>query len=832
MAKKIADLLIKIGADSYEFTKMSAEVRKQLNALGKDLQGFGKSMSLYFTAPLTAAAGASVHLADVQMQAEKRLLTALKGREDVQKRLIKQAGELQSRSILGDEVIIGQQAFLASLGLTEQQINDTIEASAQLAAATGMTLDSAVKNLAKTYGGLTGELGESIPALKQFTAEELKNGAAVKFALENYKGFAEAIAETGLGPMQQLKNSLGDLGEQIGVILMPMVQQIVGWLQDFVAWLQQLSPATKTTIVAIGGLVAAIGPLSLGLGTVLKMLPLLKAGLMLLHPPILLVVGVVSSLAFGLFKLFTASSDADIANKKLRQTFSNTDAAIASERYQVDLLFARLKAATEGTIEYAEAKQSIIDKYGNYLSKLGDEKTALENIALAYRTITSEIERASRARAFDAISKDVADTYTEKKSNAYEDARKILEKKFKGQKTSEGIDLPTYYLMKLKPVIMDEGEVTAEIQEIIKKFNVEKIVSGVPGSGFGQTVKVSNRMNEILRSVRDARKIADDTMSAAAAKWSVANNTIADISEDATNKLEEENNKIEATTGLIGELQEKITKLEEAKKNATSIYEIRNINLELAKTREELEDLQNVDKRGRIIGNTSGLLQGKITPLQFDPNAINPPAVEWNAAADSFDENAHDLEQRFEESIFDFGTAVQRFLANTAVTIGESIGSLLGGDSTFEDLLATAGALMGQFLKSLGKQLIELGTMMLGIKKALEAAFSNPYAAIAIGIAAVAMGSALISSFNKRANKGIALANGGLAYGPTMALVGDNRGAGSDPEVIAPLSKLRQYGLGRQSIEFIGGQFRLSGSDLLLSIRREDAKVSYINAGV
>lgn len=286
MAKKIADLLIKIGADSYEFTKMSAEVRKQLNALGKDLQGFGKSMSLYFTAPLTAAAGASVHLADVQMQAEKRLLTALKGREDVQKRLIKQAGELQSRSILGDEVIIGQQAFLASLGLTEQQINDTTEASAQLAAATGMTLDSAVKNLAKTYGGLTGELGESIPALKQFTAEELKNGAAVKFALENYKGFAEAIAETGLGPMQQLKNSLGDLGEQIGVILMPMVQQIVGWLQDFVAWLQQLSPETKTAIVAIGGLAAVIGPLSLGLGTVLKMLPLLKAGFAAMLGPV------------------------------------------------------------------------------------------------------------------------------------------------------------------------------------------------------------------------------------------------------------------------------------------------------------------------------------------------------------------------------------------------------------------------------------------------------------------------------------------------------------------------------------------------------------------
>lgn len=34
------------------------------------------------------------------------------------------------------------------------------------------------------------------------------------------------------------------------------------------------------------------------------------------------------------------------------------------------------------------------------------------------------------------------------------------------------------------------------------------------------------------------------------------------------------------------------------------------------------------------------------------------------------------------------------------------------------------------------------------------------------------------------------LAKGGLAYGPTLAMVGDNKGAASDPEVISPLSKL------------------------------------------
>jgi hypothetical protein len=38
-----------------------------------------------------------------------------------------------------------------------------------------------------------------------------------------------------------------------------------------------------------------------------------------------------------------------------------------------------------------------------------------------------------------------------------------------------------------------------------------------------------------------------------------------------------------------------------------------------------------------------------------------------------------------------------------------------------------------------------------------------------------------------------AFAAGAMVYGPTLAMVGDNRGAASDPEVVAPLSKLGDY---------------------------------------
>ena len=61
------------------------------------------------------------------------------------------------------------------------------------------------------------------------------------------------------------------------------------------------------------------------------------------------------------------------------------------------------------------------------------------------------------------------------------------------------------------------------------------------------------------------------------------------------------------------------------------------------------------------------------------------------------------------------------------------------------------------------------------------------------------------------------LALGGLAYGETLATVGDNPNAAIDPEVIAPLSKLQSI-IGQSQ----GGvlEARISGNDLLILLDR------------
>lgn len=66
------------------------------------------------------------------------------------------------------------------------------------------------------------------------------------------------------------------------------------------------------------------------------------------------------------------------------------------------------------------------------------------------------------------------------------------------------------------------------------------------------------------------------------------------------------------------------------------------------------------------------------------------------------------------------------------------------------------------------------------------------------------------------------LAQGGLAFGPTQAIVGDNFGAGVNPEVIAPLDKLK----GMLSMETVNVVGTISGEDIVLASDRYNTRAN------
>jgi hypothetical protein len=157
-------------------------------------------------------------------------------------------------------------------------------------------------------------------------------------------------------------------------------------------------------------------------------------------------------------------------------------------------------------------------------------------------------------------------------------------------------------------------------------------------------------------------------------------------------------------------------------------------------------------------------------------------------------------------------------ITSAFVGIGEAIGGLVSGTMTMADIMGQAFAGLGGFLMDLGAQFVSAGVAASAFYASL---ISNPPLAIAAGVALVAAGAA-IKGFQSRAQQSPpALAKGGLAFGETMALVGDNPNAGTDPEVIAPLSKLQgMMGGGGQHVTVTG---RISGRDILISNERAAA---------
>lgn len=751
MSRRIADLLIKIGADSYEFQQKAHQVEKDMGRLEKKLTSVGKSLSMKLTAPLMALGAVSLNNADVQQQAEARLLTALKGRSDVQQRLLTQASELQSRSILGDEVIIGQQAYLASLGMTEAQIGKVIEAAAQLSAATGMTLESAVKNLAKTFGGLTGELGESIPKLKEFTTEQLKNGEAVDFILENYKGFAETAAKEGLGAVKQLKNAWGDFLEQIGSTMLPAVNNLAQALSRAVGVLQSMSPLSQKLIIAIGGIAAAIGPLSLAIGGVIKMLPMMAAGFTAMLSPVGLVVAAI--LALGAAFVYAKNKQ-----NEMLEDMTNEFEGLSLRTLESRLKENRRQQAVNENEQLWSSTRSVASNVSYALNK-GDRRRQLqmEEQALqeAIRRTKKAIDDKARAeKEAAAISKQMEDilkgvsTETEEQGGLINDLKNQIEalekKKLLPESTVEDIAACNAEIERLQ----------AELQRL-QNIKPEDLMPRERIQNMLPTLELTIPMPTLKADVGGIKVVA---------------------SEYALQMQE-----------IFARIKDQIY----GWADSTSTYMQENV-------------------------------KDTVQMIQHYTEALTSKGWNFSAALDHVASTISSTMQRFDQQ-------VSQFLADSIIAAAEAIGQVITGDLGFGGLMKAILTQFASFLKNIGAQLIEFGVMIVAFKTTLKTVLANPWAAIAVGAAMVTAAAIMTALINKSAESDVpALATGGLAYGKTIALVGDNANASVDPEVIAPLSKLQAMlpaaGASQNIKISLDGKLTAKGRDLEFILKNENFK--------
>lgn len=219
--KQAAQGIDKLTEKVNKFAKESNSKLSKFSQLGAAVSGVQAAFSMATGAVKAAAAAVNetVEAYNKQAAAEIQLESAAKNNPYLNaasvQSLKEYAGELQSISTFGDEELIPMMAQLAAAGRTQAEIQDIMSASVDIAASGTMSLGSAVKNLSKTYSGLSGELGEANPKIKALTTEQLKNGEAVKVMKAQYSGMAQNVADA-TGGWKQFQNTLGDLKEAIG----------------------------------------------------------------------------------------------------------------------------------------------------------------------------------------------------------------------------------------------------------------------------------------------------------------------------------------------------------------------------------------------------------------------------------------------------------------------------------------------------------------------------------------------------------------------------------------------------------------------------------------
>ena len=101
---------------------------------------------------------------------------------------------------------------------------------------------------------------------------------------------------------------------------------------------------------------------------------------------------------------------------------------------------------------------------------------------------------------------------------------------------------------------------------------------------------------------------------------------------------------------------------------------------------------------------------------------------------------------------------------------------------------------------------------------AMAANAAIPWVGVALGIASVAAMIATMASLPK-------YAKGGIAYGPTVGIFGEYAGAKSNPEVVAPLDRLRSLIAPSQGLTG-DVRFKIEGRELVGILKKETLKTS------
>ena len=141
-----------------------------------------------------------------------------------------------------------------------------------------------------------------------------------------------------------------------------------------------------------------------------------------------LVIAAVTAIGVAIYNLATKTDEYTKKVKEAIDVARGYDKELMKEQHELDVLFGKLQGAERGTKDYEDAKRSIINQYGKYLSGLIDERGEITNLTDAYDRLAIAVRRAAQERGIAAAREKMDEDYYSQLSENLTKLQDALEK--------------------------------------------------------------------------------------------------------------------------------------------------------------------------------------------------------------------------------------------------------------------------------------------------------------------------------------------------------------------------------------------------------------------
>lgn len=802
---KLGDLVVNIGANTKDLNKKLGRVRRDMRQMSSNFTAVGQSMTRNLTMPLALIGGAAVKLA-VDFESAMAQVKAVSGAtaQDF-KKLEQSAKDLGASTVFTAREVAALQLEYSRLGFSADEIIQVQEATLNLAQATGSDLAQAAEVAGATLRAFgmdasnTGRVTDVMAA--SFSASALNIDTfqdSMKYVAPIAKAAGVSMEETS-AMLAVLANS-GIKGSQAGTALRRILQEMQGTTGTLTERFAEL--ASKGI-----GLEGAMD--EVGRRAATSLLVLTEGA------------GQVDELT-GSFENSegAAKSMADVMNDTAKGGLKAMTSALEGAGIALgEVLIPFVTQAAEFIRDLAskfkdlgkDTQESIV-KAAAFVAALGPILIILPKIVISMQALRAATIATSGAMA---------------------SLGNVMGVAF-GAKTLLG---PTKYVAGLRSIIKVKNLLIAGLQRI-------PIIAAAAFAfaGIKHAIDEINTATEALKRYNEHKRIMlsleketaaflegeNTRLKNQAAALKGSSNTIADYTSTLENltienarfweAYESGETALSETEGTVKLSKEAYDILKEkmgdmipmaADMLPAALQELRN---QLEAKRQALIDASNV-----VVDVFNPSLEESKVVVSEMTLKLNELAHMGTMAFETLSNGVQEFTVSSSEQLLAFLNdfeVVSEQINNTATKTEDmfkSMGAAIG--NTFGDLIT--GAVNGEeALKQFAKQVISaLISTAIANAIASGSSASNPANQVSAGLTMPGFITSAMSVVAGAITQIPAFAEGGMVYGPGLAMVGDNKNAAVDPEVIAPLSKLKSI-MGGNGTNVYG---RISGDDIVIS---------------